>query len=144
MGGGGGLEKKEKKKLEKCQRKTKGVVSGGSKGKLSCSARKSFSDFWCVGSVFQFFGSSEVSSTKTFVFFWKFENSFYFFDSKDSSQPPFFWCFCQKNRVMQKGGPKKREKVLLEKRKEKEKNQRGTWRGEKRADDVENNNTQRP
>merc|ERR1712048_610217 len=111
MGGGGGaLGKRKKKKWEKCQRKTKGAVSGGSKGKLSCSARKSFSDFWCVGSVFQFFGSSEVSSTKTFVFFWKFENSFYFFDSKDSSQSPLFWCFCQKNRVMQKGGPKKKRK----------------------------------
>merc|ERR1712048_640147 len=127
MGGGGGLEKREKKKLEKCQRKTKGVVSGGSKGKLSCSARKSFSDFWCVGSVFQFFGSSEVSSTKTFVFFWKFENSFYFFDSKDSSQSPLFLVLLSKKiRLCKKEGQKKREKVLLEKRKEKEKNQRGT------------------
>merc|ERR1712134_222544 len=127
MGGGGGLEKKGKKKLGKGQRKTKGVVSGGSKGKLSCSARKSFSDFWCVGSVFQFFGASEVSSTKTFVFFGSSKTLFIFLIRKTPLNLPFFWCFCQKNRVMQKGGSKKREKVLLEKRKEKEKNQRGTW-----------------
>merc|ERR1711937_396191 len=123
MGGGGGLEKKEKKKLEKCQRKTKGVVSGGSKGKLSCSARKSFSDFWCVGSVFQFFGSSEVSSTKTFVFFGSSKTLFIFLIRKTPLNLPFFWCFCQKNRVMQKGGKKKKKKKKkgVEKRGEKKK-----------------------
>merc|ERR1712003_250255 len=109
-GGGGGFEKREKKKLEKRQRKTKGVVSGGSKGKLSCSARKSFSDFWCVGSVFQFFGSSEVSSTKTFVFFGSSKTLFIFLTRKTPLNLPFFWCFCQKKKKKKKKKGKKKKK----------------------------------
>merc|ERR1711937_659262 len=121
MGGGGGLEKKEKKKLEKCQRKTKGVVSGGSKGKLSCSARKSFSDFWCVGSVFQFFGSSEVSSTKTFVFFGSSKTLFIFLIRKTPLNLPFFGAFVKKKRKSsfgKKEGDRKKPKRNLAGRKE--------------------------
>merc|ERR1712176_719286 len=107
MGGGGGLEKKEKEKVGEAPRKTKGVVLGGSKGS-SLEARGSLSrTFWCVGSVFQFFGPSEVSSTKTFVFFGSSKTLFYFFNSKGLLSISLFSVLLSKKYGdAQKGGPK--------------------------------------
>merc|ERR1712019_306789 len=122
MGGGGGSwEKGKKKSWRSAKGKQKGLFREAQKGS-SLAAHGSLSrTFGVLGVFFNFLGLPKFRRQKLLFFFWKFENSFYFFDSKDSSQSPLFWCFCQKNRVMQK-----REKVLLEKRKEKEKNQGGT------------------
>merc|ERR1712019_196610 len=127
MGGGGGSwEKGKKKSWRSAKGKQKGLFREAQKGS-SLAARGSLSrTFGVLGVFFNFLGLPKFRRQKLLFFFGSSKTLFIFLTRKTPLNLPFFGAFVKKNRVMQKGGPKKREKVLLEKRKEKEKNQRGT------------------
>merc|ERR1712003_264177 len=101
MGGGGGVLGKRKKKVGEVPKENKRGCFGRLKREALLQRAEVFLGLLVCWECFSIFWVFRSFVDENFCFFWKFENSFYFFDSKDSSQSPFFWCFCQKNRVMQ-------------------------------------------
>merc|ERR1712207_35058 len=111
MGGGGGaLGKRKKKSWRSAKGKQKGLFREAQKGS-SLAARGSLSrTFGVLGVFFNFLGLPKFRRQKLLFFFGSSKTLFIFLIRKTPLNLPFFGAFVKKNRVMQKGGPKKKRK----------------------------------
>merc|ERR1712019_330574 len=81
----------------------------------SLAARGSLSrTFGVLGVFFNFLGLPKFRRQKLLFFFGSSKTLFIFLTRKTPLNLPFFGAFVKKNRVMQKGGPKKKKKTKEE------------------------------
>merc|ERR1712048_1457218 len=133
MGGGGGvLRKRKKKSWRSAKGKQKGLFREAQKGS-SLAARGSLSrTFGVLGVFFNFLGLPKFRRQKLLFFFGSSKTLFIFLTRKTPLNLPFFGAFVKKNRVMQKGGPKKKRKSSFGKKEGERKKTKEELDGEKR------------
>merc|ERR1712157_443878 len=110
MGGGGGVLRKRKKKVGEVPKENKRGCFGRLKREALLQRAEVFLELLVCWECFSIFWVFRSFVDKNFCFFGSSKTLFIFLTRKTPLNLPFFGAFVKKNRVMQKGGPKKKRK----------------------------------